>query len=812
MKKIKLNKGKIALRFCSNAENMRNRPAPASNSSGFKGVSWHAQKDRWRARIKVFYKEIHLGLFKSKEQAALAYNKAAKRHFGNFAHLNTLVSLVVAFFLMPVFANAQLTVPAGGTGKTTFTSGNLIYMGGGTLRMQDTPTTTVSCAGSVSCSTFTVLGPSPYTITGSSVAHDEWTHPGPGQSATTSMLFFNGNFFAPNGTTTNATTTGSLYLTYIANAAGSFLATDPTGKVISTTTAGFESPLTFNSPLSRIGNAVSFLFNTINTWTAQNYFSALFATNATTTNATTTGSQYFTYLSTPAGTVTAVDPNGKLIATTTNQGTVTNIATTFPIQGGPITTTGTISFGGLSTTSPWTGGQLAYVSSNNLLTSVATGTLSATSPLSLDGTTVIVGTSRTVSCPTCSTASFGKTWEIVGGFLAPTTSIPIAVAGNSTSTFNNGIQAGTLVGAPFFNATSTTATSTFAGNAYVKGNLQVDGNFFAPIQLVTSGNATINGALTVTGQTTLATTLSGILKAVSGVVSAMTGTIGQIPYFDGTNTASATSSILINTTSNIIIAGGIATSTSGDTNKGFLARMSAIFATSTPGNNVTVVLTGAADSAPSFSGSTLTLPSNTSYFTAETWGGGGGGGGGSNGGTGGTGGSTTFGDGVGTTIATTTAAGGTGGGSGIVDSGGNGASGGSGGVGSGGDVNMTGNGGASSGTGGTAVFNGASGAGGMAAGGGGGGGRGLLFNAGSPDNGAAFGGGGGGGLANGSSGTSGGGGGGGAGYVNKLITRPSGTYFYNIGARGTAGTIGSGASTAGGTGGSGGIVITIYTY
>jgi hypothetical protein len=54
------------------------------------------------------------------------------------------------------------------------------------------------------------------------------------------------------------------------------------------------------------------------------------------------------------------------------------------------------------------------------------------------------------------------------------------------------------------NTSSTTATSTFSGNAYIKGNLRVDGNFYAPVSLVSSGNATINGVLTVTGVTQFA--------------------------------------------------------------------------------------------------------------------------------------------------------------------------------------------------------------------------------------------------------------------------------------------------------------------
>lgn len=105
-------------------------------------------------------------------------------------------------------------------------------------------------------------------------------------------------------------------------------------------------------------------------------------------------------------------------------------------------------------------------------------------------------------------------------------------------------------------------------NGHYTGNLQVDGKFFAPVTMVASGDTTINGALTVTGATTLATSLTGLLKASSGLVSvASAGSdyenpltfsfplirsanaisfgglststaaiIGNIPYFSGVNT------------------------------------------------------------------------------------------------------------------------------------------------------------------------------------------------------------------------------------------------------------------------------------
>jgi len=58
---------------------------------------------------------------------------------------------------------------------------------------------------------------------------------------------------------------------------------------------------------------------------------------------------------------------------------------------------------------------------------------------------------------------------------------------------------------------------------------------------------------------------------------------------------------------------------------GYTVKLAAIYATSTPGTS-TVQFTGTPNSVPSFSGSTLTLQSNLSYYVVEMWGGGGGGG------------------------------------------------------------------------------------------------------------------------------------------------------------------------------------------
>ncbi len=226
-----------------------------------------------------------------------------------------------------------------------------------------------------------------------------------------------------------------------------------------------------------------------------------------------------------------------------------------------------------------------------------------------------------------------------------------------------------------------------------------------------------------------------------------------------------------------------------------------IYSTSTVGTNVTVNLNGTAGSAPSFSGGVLTLPSNTSHMVIQTWGAGGGGGGTVTATDGGTGGSTCF--GTNSTACTSPALSATGGSGGKAGAGSNdGVSGGAGGAGSSGDVNITGGGGDGGQPGVGSSFNGSGGAGGNAPAGGGGG-KGIISGG---IAGSAFGGGGSGGGGGGGGGVGGGGGGGGGGYSEKLITSPSGTYYYTVGSSGTAGTGGN----SGGAGGAGGLVIEVY--
>lgn len=76
------------LRICTREDNTKNRSKNYNNTSGYKGVSFHKNYKRWISYIGVNGKLIHLGWFDDKKEAALAYNEAAKKYFGEFARLN----------------------------------------------------------------------------------------------------------------------------------------------------------------------------------------------------------------------------------------------------------------------------------------------------------------------------------------------------------------------------------------------------------------------------------------------------------------------------------------------------------------------------------------------------------------------------------------------------------------------------------------------------------------------------------------------------------------------------------------------------
>jgi hypothetical protein len=77
--------------ICTMSERQRILPKSRRfGSSQYKGVYRVEKEKKWRAQIEVDGQHISLGLFLNETEAALAYNKAAREHFGEIAYQNLL--------------------------------------------------------------------------------------------------------------------------------------------------------------------------------------------------------------------------------------------------------------------------------------------------------------------------------------------------------------------------------------------------------------------------------------------------------------------------------------------------------------------------------------------------------------------------------------------------------------------------------------------------------------------------------------------------------------------------------------------------
>ncbi len=76
------------LREATTAENGWNSGRRRNGTSDRKGVTWHKRDRKWRARIRVSSREIHLGSFACPEEASRAYAEAAAKYHGEFARID----------------------------------------------------------------------------------------------------------------------------------------------------------------------------------------------------------------------------------------------------------------------------------------------------------------------------------------------------------------------------------------------------------------------------------------------------------------------------------------------------------------------------------------------------------------------------------------------------------------------------------------------------------------------------------------------------------------------------------------------------
>lgn len=77
------------LREADDSANAYNQSIKRNNTSGIKGVNWDKTKNKFSAKIQIKKRRYTIGLYSTLEDAALAYESAAKRLHGEFANTST---------------------------------------------------------------------------------------------------------------------------------------------------------------------------------------------------------------------------------------------------------------------------------------------------------------------------------------------------------------------------------------------------------------------------------------------------------------------------------------------------------------------------------------------------------------------------------------------------------------------------------------------------------------------------------------------------------------------------------------------------
>jgi hypothetical protein len=74
------------LRAVTASQNQHNRKINSNSTSGYKGVSYYKQTNKWCAKIRLENKRIHLGYYKTPEEADAVVRKAREELHGGFAN------------------------------------------------------------------------------------------------------------------------------------------------------------------------------------------------------------------------------------------------------------------------------------------------------------------------------------------------------------------------------------------------------------------------------------------------------------------------------------------------------------------------------------------------------------------------------------------------------------------------------------------------------------------------------------------------------------------------------------------------------
>jgi len=190
------------------------------------------------------------------------------------------------------------------------------------------------------------------------------------------------------------------------------------------------------------------------------------------------------------------------------------------------------SLNALGTTTPWTQGYLAYVASNSAVASVATSTLTPTSPLT--GSFVQIGSGGSLGCQTASGSQAGclssTDWTTFnnkgsGTLTAVTGTWPIISSGGTTPNITwGGLASSSPISAGLLYATGVNTFASVSTSSPV--SLNISGNAATATTLAGVLSSSLGGAGSV----------SGILKANgSGTVSAAVSGTDYAPATSGTS-------------------------------------------------------------------------------------------------------------------------------------------------------------------------------------------------------------------------------------------------------------------------------------